>query len=99
MATLKENVLVFETGRKIKITAGIISINAMLEVAQGYGNPVLRYDPDSQRDQDVDAVCNTHNLTKEEALEMTDCVVNLWMKLRDNIRKHGLTDPKIFLRE
>lgn len=96
MATLKENVLIFSSSRKIKITAGNIAINSLMEVSHGYGSSMLRYDPDSQRDPDVDAVCNTHNLTQEEALEMANCMIDLWTRLRDNIRKHGITNPRIF---
>ncbi len=99
MATLKENVLVFSTGRKIKVNTGNLSINCFLEVSQGYGGHILKYDPDSNRDPDVEAVYNTHNLTEDEALEMADCVMNLWMKLKDNIRQHGIANSRIFQRE
>jgi len=99
MAILKENVLLFVSGRKLKIQNGNIALNCFLEIAQGYGSPVLRYDPDSQRDKEVDPVLNVHQLTAAEVLELTSCMAGLWRQLGDNILQHGLTSTKIFLRD
>ena len=96
MATLKENVMLFSSGRKLKIQSGNIGINCFLEVAQGYGTPVLRYDPDSGRDPEVDPVYNAHFLSTEEAAEMADCMITLWGKLKANLLTDGVASPKIF---
>jgi hypothetical protein len=44
-------------------------------------------------------VSNPHRLTKEEIVEIADYNIRLWMDLKDNIRKHGISNPKIFNRE
>jgi len=99
MAVLKENVLLFASGRKLKIQNGTISINFSLEVSQGYGSPMLRYDPDSARDTDVEPVLNVHQLSPAEVVELTGCMAALWRQLGDNITQHGLGSTKIFKRE
>ncbi len=45
------------------------------------------------------AVANPHRLTLTEIVEMADYNIRLWMDLKDNIRKHGINNPKIFNRE
>jgi hypothetical protein len=96
MAILKENIILFTSGRKLKIQNGNVAINCFLEVAQGYGAPMLRYDSDSGRDPEVDPVYNTHFLTSEEAAELADCAIQLWSKLKANILEHGVASTKIF---
>ncbi|HRO44407.1 hypothetical protein [Agriterribacter sp.] len=47
----------------------------------------------------VATVLNPHRLTVMEILEMADFNIQLWMQLKDNIRRYGLDNPKIFNRE
>lgn len=47
----------------------------------------------------VATVLNPHRLTVMEILEMADFNIGLWMQLKDNIRRHGLNNPKIFNRD
>ena len=44
-------------------------------------------------------VLNPHRLTIMEILEVADFNISLWMQLKDNIRRHGLNNPRIFNRE
>ncbi|MBX3238892.1 MAG: hypothetical protein KIT80_08940 [Chitinophagaceae bacterium] len=44
-------------------------------------------------------VLNPHRLTVMEILEIADFNIGLWMQLKDNIRRHGLSNPRIFNRE
>ena len=44
-------------------------------------------------------VLNPHRLTLMEILEIADFNIVLWMQLKDNIRRHGLSNPRIFNRE
>jgi hypothetical protein len=44
-------------------------------------------------------VLNPHRLTVMEILEMADFNIRLWSDLKDNIRRHGVSNPKIFNRE
>jgi len=95
---MTENLILLSSGRKIKIQNGTVHINCFLETGHGYGTPLLRYDPDSGRDAQVDPVLNAHSLTNDEAIELCECVATLWMKLKDNIVKHGVASDKIFIR-
>ncbi|OJW04021.1 MAG: hypothetical protein BGO52_17940 [Sphingobacteriales bacterium 44-61] len=44
-------------------------------------------------------VLNPHRLTVMEILEMADFNIQLWMQLKDNIRRYGLANPRIFNRD
>lgn len=45
------------------------------------------------------AVLNPHRLTVSELIEIADYNIRLWMDLKDNIRRHGIHNPRIFNRE
>lgn len=45
------------------------------------------------------AILNPHQLTVMDILEIADYNIQLWMTLKDNIRKHGVNNTKIFNRE
>ncbi len=47
----------------------------------------------------VATVLNPYRLTVMEILEMADFNIRLWSDLKDNIRRHGVSNPKIFNRE
>lgn len=47
----------------------------------------------------IATVLNPHRLTVMEILEMADFNIQLWMQLKDNIRRYGLDNPRIFNRE
>ena len=41
-------------------------------------------------------VSNPNRLTSDEVLEIADYNIRLWMELKDNVRKYGVNDPRIF---
>ena len=41
-------------------------------------------------------VLNPHQLTATDILEIADYNIRLWMDLKDNIRRHGVNNPKVF---
>ena len=45
------------------------------------------------------SVVNPHQLTAGDLMEIADFNIRLWLDLKDNIRKYGTSDPKIFNRE
>jgi hypothetical protein len=45
------------------------------------------------------SVVNPHQLTAGDLMEIADYNIRLWLDLKDNIRKYGTSDPKIFNRE
>ncbi len=44
----------------------------------------------------VAVVTNPYNLSDADLLELADYNIRLWMDLKDNIRKHGANNPKVF---
>lgn len=47
----------------------------------------------------VISVANPYQLTEAEILEIADYNIRLWMDLKDNIRKYGMKNPKVFNRD
>ena len=47
----------------------------------------------------VTNMINPYSLTEAEIFEMADYNIRLWMDLKDNIRKYGVNNPKIFNRD
>lgn len=45
------------------------------------------------------SIANPYRLSAEELMEIADYSIRLWLDLKDNIRKFGTTNPKIFNRE
>ena len=44
-------------------------------------------------------VLNPHRLTETDLMEIADYNIRLWLDLKDNIRRYGSDNPKIFNRE
>jgi hypothetical protein len=96
MAILKKEIMVFSTGKQIKVPGGIFSILPSLEIADYYSRLVLFYDSDSKKDNTLPAVRNVYGLTKEELIEVADAMIMCWIDLKDNVRKYGIDNPEIF---
>lgn len=96
MATLKKDAIIFSNGRQIKVPGGILSIARTLELADYYSRNVLYYDVEHRKNKDVEPVGNFYNLTKDELIEIADCMIQLWIELKDNVRKSGIKSPDIF---
>ena len=96
MATLKKDGMLFSNGREISIPNGILSITRSLELADYYSRNILFFDPASKTDKQVEPVKNIYDLTKDELIEVADCMIQLWINLKDNTRKHGIKSAEIF---
>ncbi|WP_207510442.1 hypothetical protein [Longitalea luteola] len=96
MAVLKKDIITFSSGRQIKVLGGIFSIVSSLELADYYSRLVFFYDHDSKNNKELPSVKNIYNLTKEELIEVADCMIMLWIDLKDNVRKYGIDNPEIF---
>jgi len=96
MAILKKNSILFTNGREIKVPGGILSITRSLELADYFSRNVLYYEPEHKKNKEIAPVGNIHDLTKDELIEVSDCMIQLWMELKDNVRKHGITSEDIF---
>jgi hypothetical protein len=42
------------------------------------------------------AVSNPHKLTAPDLMEIADYNIRLWLDLKDNIRRYGVNNPKVF---
>jgi hypothetical protein len=96
MAVLKKNSILFSGGREIKVPGGILSITRSLELADYFSRNVLYYEREHKKNKEIEPVGNIHNLTKDELIEVSDCMIQLWMELKDNVRRHGITSEDIF---
>jgi len=56
----------------------------------------FNYEPASKTDKQVEPVKNIYDLTKDELIEVADCMIQLWINLKDNTRKHGIKSAEIF---
>jgi hypothetical protein len=45
------------------------------------------------------SVSNPYKLTQEDLMEIADYNIRLWVDLKDNLRKHGANNPKVFNQE
>jgi hypothetical protein len=96
MAILKKDTIIFSSGRQIKVPGGILSISRSLELADYYSRNVLYYEVEHRKNKDVEPVGNVYNLTKDEVIEIADCMIQLWIELKDNVRKSGIKSSEIF---
>lgn len=96
MAVLKKDTIIFSSGRQIKVPGGILAITRSLEIADYYSRNILFYNKDSKRNKEVEAVTNLYNLTSEELIEIADAMIQLWIGLKDNVRRFGIKSEEIF---
>lgn len=96
MATIKKDCIIFSNGRQVDIPGGIISITRTLELNDYYSRNILFYDYASRSNKQLESVRNIYNLTTEELVELADCMIQLWIDLKDNARKLGMNNPEIF---
>ena len=99
MADLKKRLLTLSTGKQIKLYGNSIAINKSLELSEGYAPNILSFNSEGPSEKSTPSVLNPHKLTTDEIQELADYNILLWMQLKDNLRKHGLNNTKIFNRE
>jgi hypothetical protein len=95
MAQFKARHLILTSGKQIKLGIGTIGIFPSLELGNGFPD-LLFYNQDSFKQSGLHPVANPTNLTADEIHEIADYMVLQWTILKENIRKHGMTSPKIF---
>lgn len=96
MAEIKRRTLTLSTGKQIKLFGNSIGIGKSLEVAEGYAPNIFSYQSNEDKEKSIPTVSNPHQLTAEEIYELADYSIRLWLDLKDNIRKHGISSPKVF---
>lgn len=99
MAELKRRTFLLSTGKQIKLFGSSIAIGKSLEIGKGYAPNIFSCVANQTTDKSSASIANPYDLTAEELMELADYNMQLWMDLKENIRKHGLHTPKIFNQE
>jgi hypothetical protein len=96
MTDFKRKTLILNSGKQIKLYGNSLAIGKTLEIGEGYAPNIFSCGIDPGSDKAPKKVANPWELNKDELLELADYNIRLWMDLKDNIRKFGVSSPKIF---
>ncbi len=99
MAELKRRTIIFSSGKQIRLFGNSVGISKTLEIGEGYNPNILGSNYEENEGDAPALVNNPHKLSQEEIMELADYMMQLWLQLKENIRKNGITSPKIFIRE
>ena len=95
MATIKEDIMVLRSGRQVPVSCSNLIIRPNLELVTGWQSDFLIKNKKKIKDEPNCEVTNPYNLSKDDLFEMADYMMQLWMKLKDNIRTYRLESDKI----
>jgi len=96
MADFKRRTLLLSSGKQIKLFGSSIAIGKSLEIGEGYSPNIFSCLSDQISNKSTGPVNNPYDLTPDEINDLADYNIQLWMDLKANIRKHGLSSSKIF---
>ena len=96
MADFKRRTFILSTGKQIKLFGTSMAIGKSLEIGEGYAPNIFSCVEEHPDGKTSCIVSNPHKLTPEEMMELADYNIRLWIDLKDNIRKYGLTSVKVF---
>jgi len=99
MADFKRRTLLLSSGKQIKLFGNSIAIGKSLEIGEGYAPNIFSCVSEQASSKAGAGVSNPYDLTPDEINELADYNIQLWMDLKANIRKHGLSSSKIFNKE
>src|SRR3954449_12988791 len=99
MAEFKRRTLILSSGKQIKLFGSSIAIGKSLEIGEGSAPNIFSCATNPAEPKSPPAVGNPNSFTKEEIMELADYNIQLWMDLKENIRKHGIDNPRIFNQE
>lgn len=99
MADFKRKTLLLSSGKQIKLFGNSIAIGKTLEIGEGYAPNIFSCITNQTEDKTAAVVSNPHQLNFEEIMELADYNMQLWMTLKENIRKYGVESSKIFNRD
>jgi hypothetical protein len=89
MADFKRRVLMLSSGKQLKLWGSSIAIGKSLEIGEGYAPNIFSMG-------NGNTTANPHQLSADELMEMADYAIQLWMDLKNNVRKHSVESSKIF---
>jgi hypothetical protein len=96
MAEFKRRKLVLSSGKQVKLFGNSMAISPNLEIGEGYTPNIFSSIEAEESEKPTPTVSNPQKLTLEDLQELADYNIRLWMGLKENIRKYGVNNSKIF---
>lgn len=96
MAILQKDTIIFSSGKELMVPQAAISINRRLELSDYYSRQIFFCDQSIPGDKKSATVVNIHRLSRDEIIEIADCMIQLWIDLKDNLRVYGNDNPSVF---
>ena len=97
MAEFKRRTLLLHTGKQVKLYGTSMAIGKTLEIGEGSAPNIFScMEIEKEAGKPITFVSNPFKLSAEELQEIADYNIRLWMDFKDNLRKMGIDDPKIF---
>jgi len=96
MAVFKRRIFLSSTGKHIKLYGTSVAIRNSMEFGEGYTSNIFSAASDLLQDKNSDKVSNPYRLTTDELMELADFSMQLWMDLKNKLRKYGADDAKVF---
>jgi hypothetical protein len=94
MAELKRQTFFFSNGKQIRLYGTGFGITKSLEISEA-GAPNVFYFLEG-KGNGKSSVSNLHELSAEELHELAEYNIRLWLEFKDNIRKYGIDNPRLF---
>ncbi len=99
MADFKRRTLLLSSGKQIELFGSSVAIGKSLEIGEGYAPNIFScISNEAEDNKTILIVSNPYQLSFIEMMELADYNIQLWMNLKENIRKYGVDNPKIFNR-
>ncbi|MBZ4189354.1 hypothetical protein [Niabella beijingensis] len=115
MTDFKKRVLYLNSGKQIRFYGDSMAIGPGLQIGEGTAPTIFAYIESQNVGGSVDAattsssnqqkkttggaVQNPFSLTNADLHEIADYNIQLWMNLKNNLRKYGVDNPKVFNRD
>jgi hypothetical protein len=96
MAEFKRRKLFLSNGKHIKLFGNSMAITPNLEIGEGYAPNIFSGLEVGGNEKSSSSVSNPQKLTAEDLQELADYNIRLWLQLKDNIRKYGVNNAKVF---
>lgn len=99
MADFKRRTLFLSSGKQIKLYGNSLSIGKSLEIGEGAAPNIFLCLEGDAEGKTPTSISNPYKLTVDDLQEIADYNLRLWLDFKDNIRKYGIADPKVFNNE
>ncbi|MGJ7032285.1 hypothetical protein [Niabella hirudinis] len=112
MTDFKKRILHLSSGKQIKFYGDSMAIGPALQIGEGSAPTIFSYLEEQNGSGSVDttatsstsqqgktgsgSVQNPFGLTAMDLHEIADYNIQLWLNLKNNIRKYGVENPKVF---